>query len=397
LETEEKRRQEMPDITFKCPECNKDLTVDEKGRDMRIACPQCGKEIDIPSVDESSHDLPNAGEIAARVTARISSAAGVERLEGFSFREMFSEVFKKHTEDEVERYFAVGGPDTTPSILEVDTTWPKPWVFFRTFVIAFLVYFSLISAWYAHNNIFLVPGIILIGSFALPFATLLFFMEANVRRNVSLYQINKLVFRGGAIGLSFSLFFFAVMGVINLPFIPSVAAIAEEPGKLLALYLIINNRKYPYILNGLLFGAAVGAGFAAFESAGYALYFGLNDKVGGAMESVIMTRGILSPFAHIAWTAMCGGALWRVKGSQSFNFSMLRDPRFLKVFIAAVMLHALWNLPIHVLPFYASYFILGAIAWVIILGLIQEGLKELRTEKATTLEKQITEATSDHE
>ncbi len=156
----------MADITFKCPECNNDLTVDEKGRGMRVPCPQCGKDIEIPTQDKTSSDLSDVGEIAARVTAKISSAAGVERLEGFSFRGMFSEVFKKHTEDEVERYFAVGGPDTTPSISEVDTTWPKPWVFFRTFVIAFLVYFSLISAWYTHNNIFLVPGIILVGSFA---------------------------------------------------------------------------------------------------------------------------------------------------------------------------------------------------------------------------------------
>ena len=145
-------------------------------------------------------------------------------------------------------------------------------------------------------------------------------------------------------------------------------------------------------MNGLLFGAAVGAGFAAFESAGYALFFGLTDEVGGAMESVIMTRGILSPFAHIAWTSMCGGALWRVKGKQPFSFSMIRDPRFLKVFIVAIVLHALWNLPIHRLPFYASYFILGAVAWIIILGLIQEGLKELRVEKAAAINKLTTEA-----
>lgn len=95
----------MSDFTFTCPECNQDLTVDEKDQGMRAPCPNCGKEIDIPSSDAPSRDLTDAGEIAARVTARISSAAGVERLEGFSFREMFSEVFKKHTEDEVERYF----------------------------------------------------------------------------------------------------------------------------------------------------------------------------------------------------------------------------------------------------------------------------------------------------
>ena len=387
----------MPDITFICPECNQELSVDEKEQGNRAPCPNCGREIDIPWMDQPSRDITDVGKIAARVTARISTAAGVENLDGFSFREMFSEVFKKHTEDEVERYFAVGGPDTTPSISEVDTAWPKPWVFFRIFIIAFLVYFSLLSAWYTYDNIFLVPGIILIGSFAIPFATLLFFMEANVRRNVSLYQINKLVFRGGAIGLAFSLFLFAVMEYIAIPFFPALASIAEEPGKLLALYLIVNNRKYPYILNGLLFGAAVGAGFAAFESAGYALFFLLTDEVGGAMESVIMTRGILSPFAHIAWTAMCGGALWRVKGKRPFDFSMLRDPRFLKVFIAAVALHALWNLPIHVFPFYASYFILGSVAWVIILGLIQEGLKELRAERLATSNKQPAEAASNNE
>ena len=383
----------MTDITFRCPECNNDLIVDEQGRGMSVPCPQCGEEIDIPAGDNKAlGDFSDVEDITARVTAKISSAAGVERLEGFSFGEMFSEVFKKHTEDEVERYFAVGGPDTTPSITEVDTTWPRPWVFFRAFIIAFIVYFSLVSAWYTYENIFLLPGIILVGSFAIPFAMLLFFMEANVRRNVSLYQITKLVFRGGVIGLTFSLFFFAVMEAVKIPIIPALAAIAEEPGKLLALYLIINNKKYPYILNGLLFGAAIGAGFAAFESAGYALYSALEDKGSSAMETVIMTRGILSPFAHIVWTAMCGGALWRVKGRKPFKFSMIGDPRFLKVFIAAIVLHALWNLPIHRLPFFASYFILGAVAWIIVLGLIQEGLKELRAEKASALDKLTTES-----
>jgi len=79
---------------------------------------------------------------------------------------------------------------------------------------------------------------------------------------------------------------------------------------------------------------------------------------------------------------MCGAALWRVKGARNLTFSMIQDMRFLKVFITAVILHMLWNSPIH-LPFYGKYVILGVAAWLVILGLIQEGLKELRAEKSS--------------
>jgi hypothetical protein len=39
-----------------------------------------------------------------------------------------------------------------------------------------------------------------------------------------------------------------------------------------------------------------------------------------------------------------------------------------------------WNSPIS-LPFYAKNVALGVIAWIVILALIQDGLKELREEK----------------
>jgi RsiW-degrading membrane proteinase PrsW (M82 family) len=46
-----------------------------------------------------------------------------------------------------------------------------------------------------------------------------------------------------------------------------------EIGKTAALFLVIYKykKKYRWTLNRLLFGAAVGTGFSAFESAGYAL------------------------------------------------------------------------------------------------------------------------------
>jgi RsiW-degrading membrane proteinase PrsW (M82 family) len=56
----------------------------------------------------------------------------------------------------------------------------------------------------------------------------------------------------------------------------------------------------------------------------------------------------------------------------------VRDPRFLRIFGLAVVLHTLWNSPI-ALPFYFKYIMLGFVAWVVNLALIQGGLMEVRT------------------
>jgi protease PrsW len=316
-----------------------------------------------------------------RVANKISDLTGVEKLEGFKLGEMFSEVFKKHSDKEVEEYFTVGTEKTTPAIENVETAWPKPWVFFRTLVGALVVYYCFVLAWKEFTNANIIPGLIIVGSFAVPFSVLIFFFEANVRKNISLYQIIRLVFFGGILSLIFSLILFRVSDSLGLSWLgASVAGLVEEPGKLIALIIVINIPKYRYILNGLLFGAAIGTGFAAFESAGYALRILLASGSTNAMLDIILLRGVLSPFSHIVWTGMSAAMLWKIKGSNEFNIEIIKDKRFLRVFGAAVLLHALWNSPIE-LPFNAKYIILGFIAWVIILGFIQDGLKQLLAEK----------------
>ena len=65
------------------------------------------------------------------LTDRLHQLTATDKLEGFSLREMFSEVFKKRTQEEIEEYFIVGTRRTTPPIREVPTGWPKPWFFMR--------------------------------------------------------------------------------------------------------------------------------------------------------------------------------------------------------------------------------------------------------------------------
>ncbi len=390
-----------------CAACEADFNPESATPGSVATCPACGHSVALDASGDSHGPAARAstagpeipvspGRLFGRVSDRISSAAGVQKLQGFSLSETFSEVFSRHSDEEVERYFSVGGPDTTPSLEQIDVRWPRPWVFFRTFLVALGAYLAFVGAWNQFGNVKLLPAIIFVGSFAIPFATLILFFELNVRRNVSLYQIGRLIALGGAASIVLSLLGYQVASGIKLDWLgASVAGLVEEPGKLLVLAFVINNRKYRSILNGLLLGAAVGAGFAAFESAGYAFLYllqhvsvsmqyngavtlQLNDIA--AMRQLIMSRGLLSPFGHIAWTAMSAAALWRVMGNAPFRLEMVKDPRFGRVFAAAVLLHMIWDSPLE-LPFDGLYILLGTIAWVIVLGLVQEGLEELRASQ----------------
>lgn len=310
------------------------------------------------------------------ITGRISYVAGVEKIQGFDPREMFSEVFRSRSDEHVEEHFTVGTPSTTPPLSAVDTTWPKPWVFFKTFTFSVLVYVCFVFAVEEFHNPKLLPGLIMTGTFLIPVSLLIFFFEMNVLRNVSLYQVVKLVMLGGIMSLILSLFLFqwtdlgTWLGAMS-------AGIVEEVGKAAALLLVINKTKYRWTLNGLLFGAAVGTGFSAFESAGYALLTGLSYGQ-EAMLQVITLRGLLSMLGlHVVWTSMVGAALWRARGDQAFSLEILKDPKFVRIFMLAMSLHMAWNAPFN-LPFFLKYIILGFVAWVVNLALIQAGLREVR-------------------
>jgi RsiW-degrading membrane proteinase PrsW (M82 family) len=205
---------------------------------------------------------------------------------------------------------------------------------------------------------------------------LILFFELNTPANVSLIKIVKLVVIGGAISLPLSLFLFEATPFLGV-FGASAAGVVEEVGKLGALLLALSvaeRAKYKYRLNGLLLGSAIGTGFAAFESAGYALRYGISGAAD--MADIINLRGALSPFGHIAWTAIAASAFWIARPFHSDIFSTIRSAQFLRVFLIPVTLHFIWNLPFQG-PFMIKYVVLGFAAWVVVISLVQSGLKEM--------------------
>lgn len=234
-----------------------------------------------------------------------------------------------------------------------------------------------------------------VGAFAMPLATLIFFLEMNAPRNISIFLVMFMVFVGGFASLFMTLVLSNPLDFVYKAFDAAGAPFIEEPMKLLLTVIIVGSFvRYKWILNGLLFGAALGVGFGGFESAGYAFdqlfVQGQGLNFDGIVDSIFV-RGMLAPFMHVVWTANAAGALWLVKGDKKFSWVMLGDMKFLRVFISSVALHFIWNSNFSLIriPVFADikYLILGTISWVICFMLVQAGLKQLNDARKLEIDR----------
>ena len=311
----------------------------------------------------------------------LNEIAAIQGPKGFDVMKMFSEVFRSRSAAQIEESLAVGTARTTPSILEISTDWPRPWLFARCFLLFGLAYLGFVIAWANFDAIDLAPGLIVAGAFAGPMSTLMLFFELNVRRNVSLYRLIVLTVLGGISGLLIS--FAAYKAATPTLASDAAAGLIEELGKFAALILLTSGWPHKYLLNGMLFGAAIGAGFAAWESAGYAFQISLHAGGRDAIMANLLQRGLGSPFMHVTWSAMLGAALWRVRGAGPVRFGSFFEQRFYGVLMLVIALHTAWNVIGDALGIFKPI-LLGLIAWYVTLGLVQQGLQEIRDEQQCT-------------
>ncbi len=315
----------------------------------------------------------------------VSEQLRLASLNGFSFKQFLSGSFGVHSVEEFESHLSCGSSHYTPALHFLMARFPQPWAFLKVFAGALIAYLLLwgTMAQYQQSALALLPALIFVGSFVFPLAVLVLFYELNTPMNVSLVHVVKLVFLGGAVSFVFTFLLADALPILPYLYGASSAGFIEEAAKIIAVILFarvaIQNR-HPWALNGVLYGAAVGTGFAALESAGYALRIGLETNSFLALNTNLLMRGILSPFTHIVWTAIAGGAFWlayRQHGSLIRAFFSLR---FVTLFIISVTLHFVWNsnIDFSFFPLYLKFAILGVFAWAILLRLVATGYKELK-------------------
>ncbi len=376
---------------IKCKECNKEISSTVKTcphcgfKNDKKTCPECG--VVVKQTDKS---CPECGYPLEKKSAQNIINENLDKLTGaksenyVTFKDLFKNTFKKHTEEELDEVFICGGKNTTPELKDVDPNNASAWVYFKILVFFLIAYIPVRIGFISYGNANFLPAMVVLAAFAVPVTILIFFFEINIFRNIPFYKVMKYFVWGGGLSLILAILFFSldINTDISTYFGALMVGLIEEVAKaaIVAAFLF-KSKKSNYILNGLLIGAAVGAGFAAFETAGYILRYGLSSGL-ETMLGVIKLRGFLAPGGHVAWAAIEGAGLMYVKGFEKLDKKHLNDKRFLLICLIPIVLHGVWDMPINT-PYYLLQIFLTVAAWIVIVYFINLGLKQV--DEAKTL------------
>ncbi|MFH4906120.1 PrsW family glutamic-type intramembrane protease [Staphylococcus cohnii] len=319
-------------------------------------------------------------------TKSIGRFAGSDESLDLNLKDMFSEVFKSHSKEEADEIFIAGTKMTTPSLDEVSQEWGKPWVFSRVFL-AFSITFAML--WIlgsVFENPNAIPGLIFIGALTVPLTGLFFFYESNAFKNISIFEVLKMFFIGGVFSLVSTMILYNFVtfsddyylyGTMTM-FDAGLVGLVEETGKAVIVIYFINKYKTNKILNGLLIGGAIGAGFAVFESAGYILSY--YSESGVPLIDMVFTRAWTAIGGHLVWSAIIGAGIVIAKEERNFVYNNFSDKRFLFFFFSSVILHGIWDTSISLVGSYTlKYLILIFIVWLFVFVLMKAGLKQVNT------------------
>jgi RsiW-degrading membrane proteinase PrsW (M82 family) len=186
----------------------------------------------------------------------------------------------------------------------------------------------------------------LLGSFLVPVAAIVWYLDHDGSASLSARRIVSAFIVAGVLGIIVAslLEFWLVYGPGPIGML-KVGFIEEFVKGAAVLLLALGLRSYT-TRDGMVLGAAVGFGFAALETSGYALaslFVVQGQQLVLSLPSVVFTelvRGVLAPFGHGLWTAILGGVIFHAsrKGQLRLTWSVL------VAYIGVSVLHAAFDI-----------------------------------------------------
>lgn len=330
-----------------CPHCHQNVPTGT------VVCPHC------------HHKISYGGN---------TEFFGKVSMDTLSFQDIFTDVFKHHSIKEGETLFLAGTLETTPKESEMLSQWKKPWLFARVFLIGLLL--TVAFYWLSKSTSTAIAGYYFVAASFVPITVLIFFWEMNIPRNIPLYYIIMVFFCGGALSLVVTML---LNNVIPQPesMGASFAALVEEPAKIIAIAVFLRNPQKKYILNGILIGAAVGAGFAAFESAGYIFNFSASYS---DLVHMAIVRGYGNIGGHALYAAIAGGALAMVKKNESLSLQHFMSIDFWKFAVISIVIHYINNSNFYLMsigPIELGRVLLEIACWVAVFILMKYGMNQI--------------------
>ena len=270
-------------------------------------------------------------------------------------------------------FVRIRGSEASASALGGETRWrsslPLPdwrqerrsWRFLLAGVASFAL-LSVLAVWTGSDPA--IYGALVVGSFVAPIVYVTFLAESHLLPDQPARLALTFVLAAG-VGLPLAFAIERILGArAGALGSALVVAMIEELVKVAGVAWLFRRPSSRFRMDGVVYGAAAGMGFAAFETVVYGLR---SVGVVSALISTLWLRALLAPFAHGTWTALVCAAIWRGQGR-----SRLLSPRVAGTFAVVVVLHGLWNWE----PLPGSL----ALSWFLLLGII--GLELLRRSVA---------------
>lgn len=191
--------------------------------------------------------------------------------------------------------------------------WAPPW--WAVLIIGLVLWVATVAATYLTGNVILLPTVVLLGSFVVPVTAVVWYLDHDSSPALSPRRIVTAFIIAGVIGvLAAGLLEYYLVGTglgSNLE-----VGLIEEFVKAVLIVVVAWGIHVFHTRDGMVLGAAVGFGFAALESSGYALaslFVVQQNRLFLSLTDVVTTelvRGVLAPFGHGMWSAIMGGAIF---------------------------------------------------------------------------------------
>jgi protease PrsW len=213
-------------------------------------------------------------------------------------------------------------------------------VWLRMFLTGLALWLAAVVIIFVTANANLIPTVVLLGSFLVPMTFVAWAFERRETGEITGELIFSTFVTGGVLGVCGA----SVLESFLLhpsPWLFFGVGLIEEAVKLVALMVLTRHLRTRSLRDGMILGATVGFGFAAFESAGYA-FTALFSVDGLSLVQLVQTellRGLLAPVGHGLWTAILGGILFAASRPEHFRIT----PRVVLAYLGVSILHGLWD------------------------------------------------------
>ncbi len=309
----------------------------------------------------------------------VKAGSKVSRI---TWKDVFSEYRVKHSKQDLEYALLAGSSLDTATDATMLQKWQRPWIFYPLLkggiALIVLIYVLLYGSFllFGMSAVSLIQMAEIIPPLIPPLILLVFFWEMNIPRNLSIYEVLGIFLVGGLLSFTVTGFMFRMIDS-GLP--AGYAALREEPAKLAASVIFLaflSRKKKIYGITGLAVGAAVGAGFGAFESVSYAIDSAVT------IDSMVwnqLLRGVLALGGHTLYCAPYTAAIaLHMKDGRMSGESFL-NADFALAFLFSCAAHFCWNTAFFdsdVLEF-AKMVAITAALWMFVLKILQKCLYQV--------------------